>query len=171
MEDLQLWVYIVFGIIYVVSRALKKKQPSKPGHSPLETEDEVSGRPTRRQPASFEELLREITAQNEPKEVEEEVVTVEEVSKSTSEPKQDFSLEGEKRHFSDDESRKIYERSIAAASNSDQEDISNTIPKVRLQKQESATSSSFSSDIKDMLANPTSARKAVILSEIFQRKY
>ena len=171
MEDLQLWVYIVFGIIYVISRALKKKQPPKPGHSPLETEEEISERPTRRQPATFEELLREITAQQEPQEVVQEPEPIEEVPRAKPQPKKDFSQEGEKRHFSDEESRKIYERSIADAEQPLKEEPISSIPKVRMQQTEEASTSSFSSDIRAMLSNPSSARKAAILSEIFQRKY
>jgi len=175
MEDLQLWVYIAFGIIYVISRALRKKQPEPPRESPLETEQ--SSRPQRRkQPASFEELLREITeARNPQVELEEDASSEEVVEPKTetarNQNKQDFSLEGEKRYFSDDQSREIYERSIAAAADSDAGLAEVNIPKLKARQTESKQASTTSHDIKSMLANPDSAKKAIILSEILHRKY
>ena len=59
MDDIQLWIYILFAIIYFVARGMLKKTktklPSQP-QSSLETEVNPS-----QQPVSFEELLQEIT--------------------------------------------------------------------------------------------------------------
>ena len=56
MDNLQFWLYVIIGIIYLVSRLRKKQaeQPSEP--SQPKREDEVPERPM-----TFEELLREIT--------------------------------------------------------------------------------------------------------------
>lgn len=59
MDDFQVVLYIVFGVIYVLSRILKKnkqkKSPSRPQPTGQEIETEVE------EPVSFEDLLKEIT--------------------------------------------------------------------------------------------------------------
>ncbi len=167
MEDLQLWVYIIFGILYFLSRTLRKKNPEQPRQSPLETEDSEP----RRQPVTFEELLQEVTGQRSPAQVESEVEEVlpEEPKHN---PTQKEQVTEDRRHFSDAESREIYERSVKAA-----EEMSETTFeredhfKLKSKLSEEEPTSDHISDIRQLLATPDSAKKAIILSEIFNRKY
>lgn len=64
MDSLQFWIYVIIAIIYVVSRALKKgRQDGPSSESPVDTS------PDRESPKqlTFEELLREITEAKQPK--------------------------------------------------------------------------------------------------------
>ena len=58
MDNLQFWLYVIIGIIYLVSRLRKKQaeQPPEPSQSLPKRDEEVPERPM-----TFEELLREIT--------------------------------------------------------------------------------------------------------------
>lgn len=65
--DAQFWIYIVIGVIYFLSRLLKKPEQA-PGDTPDSLPTETRRRPQSQQPVSeaprqltFEELLREIT--------------------------------------------------------------------------------------------------------------
>jgi hypothetical protein len=69
--DIQFWIYLIIGIIYLVSRALKKTEnplpPDKPGQKP---DRQINYDPTppmdKPKPLTFEELLREITEAKAP---------------------------------------------------------------------------------------------------------
>lgn len=82
--DLQYWIYVIIGIIYLVSRVMKKAE-----NQPKDIPDQRPGRPVRhdRTPPvekpkqlTFEELLKEITEAKQPrKPVYETVAPVEDV--------------------------------------------------------------------------------------------
>lgn len=62
MDNIQFWIYIIIALIYVIGRAMKKGQqpPAADRSEEGEMEETRSGeRPAR--PLTFEELLREIT--------------------------------------------------------------------------------------------------------------
>lgn len=69
MDDFKIWIYIIIGAIYVLSRLRKRPDNAEPethspppqAYEPSETRSSTS----RRQP-TFEELLREITEANKP---------------------------------------------------------------------------------------------------------
>ncbi len=64
MDNLQFWIYVIIAIIYVVSRALKKgRQDGPSSDSPA---DRAPDRETPKQ-LTFEELLREITEAKQPR--------------------------------------------------------------------------------------------------------
>ena len=168
MEDLKIWVYVIIGAIYLISRAMKKKEPEnqKP-RSPLETEDEVG--PARKAPASFEDLLREFSQEQQetPRRTVQEADVVDDPKPAVEET---IRLEGEKRHFADEESRAIYERSIQEAEGAHISYERDEHFKMKgLEKEESHNE--FASDLKKMLQSPTDAKKAVVLSEILNRRY
>ncbi len=171
MEDLQIWVYVIFGILYFLSRSLRKKPQEPQKQSPLETEGEA--RPQRRQPASFEELLREITEQREPQAEQKPQARKQEkqVSPKTATKAEDFTKEGSTRHFSDEQSRQVYEQSIKAAEGSKAPFERDEHFSIKLKEREKAEQSQFAKDIRDMLSNSKSAKKAIILGEILNRKY
>jgi hypothetical protein len=167
MDDFSFWWYIIAAVIYFLTRGKKKKeQPnSRPGSE---------NNPPKSQPKSFEDLLREITEgrtqeeqptyKQEPIEIEEE--EVEEDNRR---------LEGERRAFADDESRKVYEESIKMAEGADLEfepDEKYKTPRLfkGLEKQQEEKEWSIADEIRDGL-NSSEAKKAVIYSEILNRKY
>lgn len=168
MEDFSFWWYIIAAVIYFITRGKKKKgQPnSRPGSE---------NNPAPSQPKSFEDLLKEITEgrpEEEQPTIEQEPVVIE---KQEVEEK-NHRLEGERRAFADDESRRVYEESIKLAEGADLEFApDNKYKEPRLFKgatREEAIEDEWSiaDEIRDGL-NSSEAKKAVIYSEILNRKF
>lgn len=178
MDDIQFWVYVVFAVIWVVARALRKKSrettKSRP-KSPLETEDSQEA------PVSFEELLEEITGRKSLKEEQKPIETYQEDVGHNSGPygeeedraEESIKSEGSKRHFADDESRRVYEESIKRAEQQEEFEPAEGYQSIKLvsRKEEEEESSGFSKEIAEMFSDTDGARKAVILGEILNRKY
>jgi len=168
MEDYKIVWYILAAVIYFLTRRKKKKAPAdRPG-----SENNPSPQsPTK----SFEDLLKEITGegQREPEpEAREEVKEREEVK--WEEAVEDQRLEGERRAFADDESRKVYEESIKRAEGFDLDyEPDEHYREPRLFKGDTPSEEeqyTFADEIRDGLSSDE-ARKAIIYSEILTRKY
>ncbi|SNS76169.1 hypothetical protein SAMN05421640_1134 [Ekhidna lutea] len=165
MDDFSFWWYIIAAVIYFLTRGKKKQQPnSRPG-------SENSPPPS--QPKSFEDLLKEITeGRSEPETptYEQEPVEIEPVKERE---KQDDRLEGERRAFADDESKRVYEESIKMAEGADlkfepaDQFKKGSLFKGSIDEEDEWT---IADEIKDGL-NSSEAKKAVIYSEILNRKY
>jgi hypothetical protein len=87
MKDFQVWFYVILGIIYVVTRFMKKQEqpptdqaPKRPEKSVQRYEEPASKPAPGPKTLTFEELLREIT---ESKTVESKPVAVPPVPKAT----------------------------------------------------------------------------------------
>ncbi|WP_420318877.1 hypothetical protein [Ekhidna sp.] len=167
MDDFNFWWYIIAAVIYFLTRGKKKKDqsPSRPGSE--------NKPPQQSQPKSFEELLKEITegrTEEEPTPRQEPVVIKQDDSE-----KENIRLEGERRSFADDESRRVYEESIKMAEGADLEfkpDENFHSPSLfkgakKIEEEEEWT---IADEIRDGL-NTNEAKKAVIYSEILSRKY
>ena len=166
MDDFSFWWYIIAAVIYFLTRGKKKKeQPeSRPGSE---------NNPPPSQPKSFEDLLREITEgrSEEQPTIKQEPVVIE--PKETEEDNR--RLEGERRAFADEESRKVYEESIKMAEGADLEFAPDeSFQEPRLFKGSTSDSEdeewSIADEIRDGL-NTDEAKKAVIYSEILNRRY
>jgi hypothetical protein len=60
MDNLQVWIYIALGIVYLIGRS-RKKAPQPPGR-----QNQPQQEPIGPKPLTFEELLKEITEAKEP---------------------------------------------------------------------------------------------------------
>ena len=170
MDDFNFWWYIIAAVIYFLTRSKKKKQQPKRSTSRPGTENQ----PPKGQPKSFEELLKEIT---EGRTVEEEEVeptfSQEPVVIREEDREESIRLEGEKRTFADDESRRVYEESIKMAEGADiafepDDDYrKSTLFKGSKEEEEERT---IADEIRDGLSTDE-AKKAVIYSEILSRRY
>lgn len=71
MEDSKLWWYLILGLIYFLSKFLKKKKPDlPPGEIPEDEADfdqQKEKQPEKKSPSSIEEILRELSEQSEKK--------------------------------------------------------------------------------------------------------
>ncbi len=167
MDDFSFWWYIIAAVIYFLTRGKKKKtQPtdSRPGSE---------NNPPSGQPKSFEDLLKEITEGRSegPQVPEQKPVVIE----TPDEEEENIRLEGERRAFADDESRRVYEESIKMAEGADIEFAPDeNFQEPRLFKgtarDEEEEEWSIADEIRDGL-NSSEARKAVIYSEIINRRY
>jgi len=176
MDNIQFWIYIAFAVIYFISKSLKqskkKEAEEKRNFSPLETEEDAP------KPVSFEDLLEEITGRktlNQPQakpnwEMEQEAVA----KRGGSQDVRAFEKEGSERKFSDEESKKVYEESIKLASryaSYSEPQVDHMTKWKKLASVQNNNSHGIADEIREMLADANGAKKAIILSEILNRKY
>ena len=162
--------YIIAAVIYVVSRLLKSK--------PKEGTNEYPDQDTQRRPMSFEDILRELGGETTVEE-EEPYRPVPEKSKSQEKLPDTISRAEPSRQQAfekvDNEVKNLYEKSVSEAKkiktidelvdyDQPREKILKEAPLIRKRNTGAST-------ISKMLRNKSEARKAIILSEIIQRKY
>jgi hypothetical protein len=157
-------VYLIFIAFALLSRLLtKKKDPQKPaGSGRPEGESE---RPQKQ--VSFEDLLREFTGEGD------------EQRKPASAPYNTYEEEEyenyEEQNLRDEEAREVYSKSIHQAKNLktidelvDYDKIKTKLSDIPEPEKQKYT---LADEIRNQLKNPDEIRKAVIYSEILQRKY
>lgn len=175
MDDIQVLLYIIIGVFYFISKFMKKKPvPEKPVQRPAQGASDTNA-PQR--PLTFEELLKEFT---QPQPTQQEVVIEEREEEVFIDTRDEGRKNAEPAYkpdytFSDAESKRNFEQSqrlAAAAKRIEEEGIEQDLtfkpykmPSRTEQKNEVAA------DIMEMLRDADGAKKAVILSEIFNRKY
>jgi len=181
MDDISNLVYIVFLVIYLLSRVLgNKKKPAtrKPPrkaqrHDEFEIPNEPTGKQeseTPRKPSTFEEILREFQRGFEGKEQSEE-------SESEFDEAETFRGAPRKplKEKYDNEVEEKFEQAIEDAGKiktlDEQIDIESFEVKKPKIVQEAEASRETKSYYAKLLSNPQGARDAVILSEILNRKY
>lgn len=167
MDNIQFWLYVAFGVIYFVFKQLRKKKTQE------ETQEVDQEMPQpRRKPVTFDELLKEFT---QGKEGYEEVREEQEYHAPQVLPTAYPQKEIESRKFADDESQKIYERSIAQAEGYDlkfeRDDNFRVKSPMQVTLRGEDEEKSIGEEIFDSLRDADQARKAVILGEILNRKY
>ena len=171
MDNFDFWWYIIAGVIFYWTRSRKKRKEGAPRPG-------TANKPPQNRPKSFEELVKEITGDRKEEEsepIKQDPIIIE----GTAEPKtpvteEKIELEGSRRAFSDDESRKIYEKSMKIAEESDSSSQPDKLSESeRLFKHYSIDHKKTNSFAKELMDNfdATEAKKAVIYSEIFNRKY
>ena len=170
MEDNKIWFYIIAAIIYFFTRR-KKKKSQQPTAAPTE-----SKRPQQdKKPVSFEDLLKEITEGREEEAPQAEVIEKKHESVYEEEIEQERNTG--KRHFADAESRRIYEQSIAHAAEVDSahdhafEPDDDYVSKKMFKGLEVEEDSTLADEIREGLQGSGNARKAIIYSEILNKKY
>lgn len=195
--DREVIIYIVFAIIYFVVRMLKKKQqPPDATERDFEQETGQGGQPTSERPVSFEDLLRELTGQKQPQQAP--PPPPEETRAPARNQRRDFQFPSDgdnyedvqeewedkevavlkegstTRVFADEESKRIYEKSISQVKNQEDE-LEKQLERAKsrfkeFEIQEEQTSA-VREEIVEMLQSSEGAKKAIILSEILNRKY
>jgi hypothetical protein len=183
MDNIQFWIYVIFGIIYFVARNFKKKSQEK--KQPSTDGAEGSGETVPAQ--SFEELLEEITGRKSVKPESRPVIEEEsdrymqpkpweEEVKQVIDSRSAFEKEGETRAFADEESRRVYEESVKRAEGSDlvyevDEKYANSKVLLETATAEGGKENKVADEIREMLTNTSGARKAFIAGEIFQTRF
>lgn len=61
MDDFKIWIYVIIGVIYVISRVLKKNDQRNKDTRPANPYGETPSSDQSERPKTFEELLKEIT--------------------------------------------------------------------------------------------------------------
>ncbi len=179
--DIQFWIWLIIVVVTLIARASKKKSGSvKPNQRNF---DEPYSEPTETKPISFEDLLREIQAAKNPK----PVTTPKPVVVSKPQPAYvdyDDDLEDEiqptkKRDYrAEDDIYETYERAKNEAFKRPSledtlklEDTNMKFEKLKgFQHYEIENERPVNKYVKE-LRNPSSFKRAFILSEILKRRY
>ncbi|MEQ8245241.1 hypothetical protein [Fulvivirga sp.] len=163
MDDIQIVVYIILILFGIVSKVLKKKKevPNKtatPATGQRKT-NQSSGQGQKKAPMSFEDLLKEFTEepQSAPRPREPEVVDYEEFD-----------------YKDETEIQRIFEESVAASKKYDEashRDDRHTGNFTHFEGYSEEDTEEEESEYAKLLQDDESAKKAIILSEILNRKY
>ena len=178
MEDSKLWWYIILGVIYVVSKFLKKKKPEnqpRPVSQNEQSERSTTQEPVEpKSPSSIEEILKELSEQANP---EKEIVATPEPPKPGPIPHREAQpIETYSR-----EPRPLPSQmhNIEAIEPDEEIDI---VPHKPLEREKPVyersqkfkireNSNELADEIHDMFEEEEGVKKAFILGEVLNRKY
>jgi hypothetical protein len=178
--ELKVIIWIIIGLFYLFTR-FNKKKPASPAQPPRDPQD-AHENPTDHKPLTFEELLREIegskrapepTPYEEPKKTwETEAYDYEEEPLAEKKPLEDTNYDYRKQ----DEIYETYQKAKEAAffrpSLEETTSLGDTIVRFKeFKPYESHRKPGIASEYVKELKNPSSFRKAFILSEILNRKF
>lgn len=171
MDSFEVLIYIIFGVIYLLSRALKKKKKTIPKQSQRE-EGEVE---TQEQPVTFEDLLKELTGvqtakpkpQPQPKRQE---------RFDRSDPNEYEDYRSRRPVVDDSKSKEVFEQATRKAKGiksidelvdlEDGIEASGRFTEFKIEQKYTK-----GDEIREMFKNKQEAQKAIILAEILNRKY
>ncbi len=182
MRDVQFWIYLIGGAIYLISRALKKRQAA-PDASQPKTERPFSSQGEAQPVApqkglTFEELLREITETKAPvkpvfQPAKSEYVDYDDDLKEEEQDLEDVSGDYRKK---DTAFYNTYEEAKIQAFNRPSleetmklKDTDMTFGKFKVFEED--TQSNLLNDYLKELKDPEGFKKAFVLSEVLQRRY
>ena len=176
MDEFRVVIYVVLGIIFVVSRIIKanKSSGSAPKRRPRPTNPQDPNKPA---PTSYEDILKEFGEKVEEKTVTRERPVGQQSAPKPNPIKKNFD-EGRDRRFSDDESRRIYEESVKRAEGFDLKfgenanyDSKRTKFGEGAIKKDVHEKNPLIKSIRNDLKSKDGIKKAFILNEILTRKY
>lgn len=155
MDDIQLVLYIIFIVFAIITNVLKKKKGVPQKSAPRNTQNTSSPNKPKKQ-LTFEELLREFTEEQSPKH-------------PTYEEEEQFDVND------DAEIQRIYEESVKASQKyqnyASQTDERHTGNFAHFRGYSEEDTEEEESEFAKLLQDEESAKKAIILSEILNRKY
>ncbi|MEQ8926057.1 MAG: hypothetical protein RLO81_09615 [Fulvivirga sp.] len=161
MDDIQIILYIVFVLFAILSRALKKKKETQ--KKPARPVDQNQRKETPKKQLTFEELLKEFTEEQgttrkqEPQFAEEE------------EYEEEFDVND------DEEIKRIYEESVRASQKYEESrknhDDKHTGKFKHFEHYSEEDVAEEESEYAKLLQDEDSAKNAIILSEIINKKY
>ncbi len=162
--DYKIILYIIFFVIYIYAKTLKKP---KPKHTPPKPGPNIDAEAHEAEPTiTFEDIFRGLTVD---KKKEKPVKVINEVE------------ELESSYPSDDEIQEVYKESLIQAEKSKTQEqiVRDNAKKKRTAALKSEKFSAYevkeitslASELGEMLKNPEDARKAIVLKEILDRKY
>ncbi|SMG08669.1 hypothetical protein SAMN05661096_00149 [Marivirga sericea] len=181
MEDYKILIYIVLSILYFLfkGRGKKKKPDTRKKEESQSTEQTSEGK---RRPKSFEELLAELSGENQQRSIESqnesgEILTDSEDIRPLSEQVDERPINQEvsqKDYENADETLKeLYKKGEKLKSIDelvDIEEVSTQSNRFR-EFDDKKSENLFAKEIREGLSDPESAKKAIVYAEILNRKY
>jgi len=170
MEDLDIYLYVILFLIYAASRIFKgvKKAPQRPpapgsgqGKSSGSGSPSQSGQP-KRKPFSFEDLLREFEEASKPREPETEDYE-EKVIAPPPVPTKEIARQNSP-----------YESYEGTSLEEIEEKLQEKTPidtKLLVREEKKSRAMPLARKYAELIRDPEGAKKAIILSEIINRKY
>ncbi|HYG18383.1 MAG TPA: hypothetical protein VD816_05610 [Ohtaekwangia sp.] len=176
--DEKFWIYIIIGVIYLISRVLKKsggqtgeapkQDPAKPVRRYETPEQQRPSAPTAK-PMTFEELLREISAGKTPQ--QQEVVdyddNIPEEAQDLEEVEYDYRKKDRIYDVYDEGKRQAFAR----PSLEETMRVEDTVMKYGKFKEFEIAERKVMSGYLTALKDPDGLKKAVVMSEILKRKF
>ncbi|WMN10801.1 hypothetical protein QYS49_36015 [Marivirga salinae] len=182
MEDYKILIYIVLSILYFLfkGRGKKKKPVTRKNTQPQQTEQN-SGE--KKRPKSFEELLAELSGENQEKEEaskyedDDEILTDKEEIKPLSEQVDERPMRQEvnQRDYenADETLKELYKKGERLKSIDELVDIEEVATQSNRFNEfsDEDNNNQFAREIREGLSDPESAKKAIVYAEILNRKY
>jgi len=180
MPELKVIIWIIIGLFYLFTRFNKKK--AVPPAQPSRDVQDANENPTDHKPMTFEELLREIEGSKrapqpepyqEPKKTwEAEVYDYEDEPVAEKKPLEDTNYDYRKQDNIYETYEKARQEAFLRPSLEDTAKLEDTIVRFKeFKPYESERKQRLAAEYVKELKNPSSFRKAFILSEILNRKF
>jgi len=176
MDSFQFWLYVIIGLIYLVSRMRKKKAEESPG--PKNTNDErpfASPRQESNKPRqlSFEELLREITESKQPQQPKTEPVVdydenLEEEEKDLEDVEYDYRKQNKTYEIYEEAKKQAFHRPSLEETMKIQDTV---VSFGKFREFEKGAETNLATEYLKDFHDPEGWKKAVVMSEILKRKF
>jgi hypothetical protein len=171
MDNLQIWIYIIVGVLYLIGRAMKKPQEASKPQRHEQSQNPDTGPAPR--PLTFEELLREITEAKEPnyqpKPVQEYVDYDDELEAEKEPERPDYDYRKQETYQLAEQSKYEAFNRLSYEDTLRVEDTDVTFGKFAAFEEDKRPS--IAQEIALDFADMDKVKRAFIMSEIFNRKY
>jgi len=176
MDKFQFWLYVIIGLIYLVSRARKKKADQSPG--PTSAKEEKPFGSTRHEvnkpkQLSFEELLKEITESKQQQPPREEPVVdydenLEEEEKDLEDVEYDYRKQNKTYEIYEEAKKQAFHRPSLEETMKVQDTV---VSFGKFKEFERGAETNLASEYLRYFHDPEGFKKAVVMSEILKRKF
>ena len=173
MDNIQTWLYIVVGLVYFISRLMKKPEQQAPQNR---RQGDAQGESNSPKPLTFEELLKEITEAKDPYASPSTGKPVQEYANYEDDIEEEEAKEPAGYDYRKQDTYKVFEENKFAAFNRlsyeetmKLEDTNVTFGKFKAFEED--TKPSIASEIRQEFSDPERVKRAFIMGEIFNRKY
>jgi len=176
MDSFQFWLYVIIGVIYLVSRARKKKADQSPG--PVDANEEKPFSSTRHEgnkpkQLSFEELLKEITESKQQRPPMEEPVVdydenLEEEEKDLEDVEYDYRKQNKTYEVYEEAKKQAFFRPSLEETMKLQDTVVNF---GKFKEFEKRAETNLAAEYLKEFHDTDSLKKAVVMSEILKRKF
>lgn len=175
MDSFQFWLYVIIGVIYLISR-LRKRPVNQPGEVPDIKSEKQAGRSTQSPKSipktlTFEDLLRQITeSKTQPK--QEPVVDYEEELEEEEEVLEDVNYDYRKDNKAFETYEEAKKQAFFRPSLEETMNVKDTVVTFgKFKEFEKETGPDLAAGYLKDFKDPEGIKKAVVLSEILKRKF
>jgi hypothetical protein len=176
MDSFQFWLYVIIGVIYLVSRARKKKADQSPG--PVDANEQKPFSSTRQEgnkpkQLSFEDLLKEITESKQQRQPMEEPVVdydenLEEEEKDLEDVEYDYRKQNKTYEVYEEAKKQAFYRPSLEETMKLQDTVVNFD---KFKEFEKRAETNLAAEYLKEFHDPDGLKKAVVMSEILKRKF